>query len=296
MTKRTRILVLGSSGLVGISLCNMLKTQYNVFSTYHQTKCCKEDMKLDILNIENIKNIFSKVNPEIVINLCGVYKNLEFCEKNKKLVMSINAESLKIISKLSNQHDAYLISMSSDFVFDGKKGNYNESDIPSPISFYGKSRLSGEKNIQNIAKKYCLVRTSMIYGKNSVRNTLADLIYSNISKGNSLELINDQYMTPTYLENFCSMIFEIIEKQYEGIIHLAGPEKLSKYEFGKKLLKVIGVDDELLIPVSKDHFSFGHKFPTDSSLNTEKATSFLNNKPEKIEFSIKDYFNKINSV
>ena len=194
----------------------MLKTQYNVFSTYHQTKYCKEDIKLDILNTENIKNIFSKVNPEIVINLCGIYKNLEFCEKNKELVMATNAESLKMISKLSNKHDAYLISMSSDFVFDGRKGDYNESDIPSPTSFYGKSRLVGERNIQNIAKKYCLIRTSMIYGKNSVRKTLADLIFLTISKGNSLELINDQYMTPTYLENFCSMVFEIIEKQIQG--------------------------------------------------------------------------------
>jgi len=103
-------------------------------------------------------------------------------------------------------------------------------------------------------------------------------------------------MTPTYLENFCSMFFEIIEKHYEGIIHLAGPEKLSKYEFGKKLLKVMNVDDELLIPVSKDHFSFAHKFPNDSSLNTKKASSLLSNKPEKIELSIKDYFDKINSV
>lgn len=294
MSEKLRILVLGSSGLIGIPLCNMLKNQYNVFTTYHKTKLLKNDLKFDILDKENIKKNFSEVKPDIVINLCGIYKNIEFCENNKELVMAINGESLRHISRFSNQHDAYLISMSSDFVFDGEKGNYKESDRPSPYTFYGKSRLIGEKHIQNIAKNFCIVRTSMIYGKNFVRTTLADLIYESVSKGKSLELINDQFMTPTYLHNFCSMLKEVIEKEIQGLIHLAGPERLSKYEFGKKLANIMGFSEQLLTPISKENFHFSYKFPKDTSLNIEKANSLLNNKPEKIECSIKDYFDKNN--
>jgi dTDP-4-dehydrorhamnose reductase len=294
MNKKPRILVLGSSGLVGIPLCKILESEYELTTTYYQNKFLRNDLKLDIQNIRNLESVFAKANPEIVINLSGIYKNLEFCENNKNFVMAVNGESLKTISKISNQYNAYMVSVSSDFVFDGKKGNYSESDETSPISFYGKSRLEGEKNVQNISKKYCLIRTSMIYGKNPVRNTLADLIYSKAIKGETLELINDQFLTPTYLENFCLMMFEIIKKQYEGIINLAGPEKISKYEFGKKLLKLMNISDELLLPVSKDHFKFGKEFPKDSSLNTKKANALLKNKPQKIELSLQDYCVKKN--
>ncbi len=197
MERKTRILVLGSSGLVGLPLCNILKSKYDVFTTYHKNIHSNEDLQIDIQNIESVKNIFSKVNPEIVINLCGIYNNLKFCENNKELVSAINADALKILSNISNQHKSYLISISSDFVFDGKKGNYNETDKAIPINFYGRSRLEGEKNIQELAKKYCLIRTSMIYGKNSVRKTLADLIYSKVIKCESLELIKDQFMNQT---------------------------------------------------------------------------------------------------
>ncbi len=92
------------------------------------------------------------------------------------------------------------------------------------------------------------------------------------------------------------MLCEVVEKQYEGIIHLAGSEKVSKYEFGKKLLNIMNISEELLIPVAKDHFDFSKEFPNDSSLNTEKAKSLLNNKPEKIELSLKDYLAKMNSI
>lgn len=296
MGKKTRILVVGGSGLIGLPLCNILKLKYDVFTTYHKNKYSSENLQINIQNIESVKNVFSKVNPEIVINLCGIYNNLKFCENNKELVMAVNSDGLKIISNISNQYNSYLISISSDFVFDGNKGNYNETDETNPINFYGRSRVCGERNIKELAKKYCLIRTSMIYGKNPLRKTLADLIYSNVLQGNSVELIKDQFMTPTYLENFCLMLSEIIEKQYEGIIHLAGADRISKYEFGKKLLNLMDISEDLLIPVTKDSFDFSKEFPNDSSLNTKKANSLLNNKPEKIESALKDYLIKMNSI
>lgn len=293
MPQQIRILVLGSSGLIGTSLTQMLKKSHIVFTTSHERKNDDSSINLDLLSDYSIEKAFELSRPEIVINLCAIYKNLDFCEDNKKLVMSINGTSLIPISKLSNKFRSFLINLSTDYVFDGKKGNYKESDLPSPINFYGVSKYEGEKNIQEIADRYCIVRTSMVYGRNSVKKTLPDWILDEIRSGNELRIINDQYMTPTYLENLCKMLMEIIRSQYGGIIHLAGPERMSRYVFALKLLRVFGLSDDKLIPVESKEFSFGSKMPKDSSLNTEKAHFLLKEKPESVLTSLENYKNKL---
>jgi len=294
MTKE-KILILGSSGLVGQQLLKTIGEKYNVFTTYHNSKIQKDDIYLDLASKKTIENAFEVVKPDIVINLCTIYKNLDFCEKNKDLVMAINGTSLENISKLSSKLNSYLISISSDFVFDGKRGNYRETDTVSPINFYGMSKVIGERNIERFSRHYCIVRTSMIYGRNSIRKTLPDMILDGIKNETEFKIIDDQFMTPTYLRNFCNMLSEIIEKKYQGIIHLTGPERMSRYDFAIKLLERIGLSKEKLIPVSKNEFEFGKIMPSDSSLNTEKAFSTLKEKPERIDSALDKYLDfKIN--
>jgi dTDP-4-dehydrorhamnose reductase len=288
-----RILILGSNGLVGISLVKKLSKKYHVFTTYHAKKTSKNDIKINLLEEKTLENAFLIAKPDIVVNLCNIYKNLDYCEKNKKIVMDINGKALKIISKISNKYNSFLIGFSSDFVFDGKTGNYKEDDQVSPINYYGKTKAIGEKNIQENANDYCIIRTSMIYGENKLRDTLADMILNKVRLGEELKLINDQFMTPTHLENFTKMLTEIIEIKYKGIIHLAGPERMSRYDFAKKLVSLSNFKNASLIPVSYNEFDFSKKMPKDSSLNTQKASSLLHNTPEKVENSLKKYLKDI---
>ncbi len=293
MNELKRILVLGSNGLVGIPLVKNLSKKYSVFTTYHTKKTSVNDIKINLLEENTLENAFSIAKPDIVINLCGIYKNLDHCEKNKKNVMAINGKSLKTISKISNKYNSFLIGFSSDFVFDGKNGNYKEDDQISPINYYGKTKATGEKNIQENANDYCIIRTSMIYGENKLRNTLADMILNKVNLGEELKLINDQFMTPTYLENFVKMLTEIIEIEFKGIIHLAGPERMSRYDFAKKLISLSDFKNASLIPAGFNEFDFSKKMPKDSSLNTEKASSLLRNGPEKVEKSLKKYLKNV---
>jgi len=293
MKNKKRILILGSNSLIGNSLMEKINKKYTIFTTYHNKKINKKDLRIDVLDVKTLQDAFVVSKPDIVINLCEVYKNLDYCEKNKKIVMNINGKALKIISKISNQYNSFLIGFSSDFVFDGKSGNYKEDDQISPINYYGKTKAVGEKNIQENANDYCIIRTSMIYGKNQLRNTLADMILNKIRLEEELKIINDQFMTPTYLENFTKMLTEIIEIKYKGIIHLAGPEKMSRYDFAKKMVSLSNFKNASLIPVSHNEFDFSKKMPKDSSLNTEKASSLLLNRPENVESSLKKYLKSI---
>lgn len=288
MDKTKKILICGSNGLVGIPLTKMLKRKFEVFTTYHNTKMNNSDIKIDVLSHLSLEKAFEVTKPDIVINLCAIYNNLDFCEKNKKLVMAINGKSLIPISKLANKHNSFLIGFSSDYVFDGQSGNYKENDQINPINYYGKTKAKGEKNIQEIANNYCIIRSSLLYGKNPIRNTISDMIFSALKKGEKLELVDDQFTTPTYLQNFCEMLVEIIDMEYKGIIHLAGPQKISRYDFAKKLFNLSDFKKSNFIPVSRDEFQFSKKMPRDSSLNTRKASK-LRKGPENIEESIKKY-------
>jgi len=241
---------------------------------------------------KKVEKIFEQIKPEIVLNLYVIYNNLEFCEKNKEKVMKINGDSLKLISKLANKFDSYLVQMSTDYVFDGKDGNYNEDDLPNPINFYGKSKLEGEKNVCELCRKFCIIRSSMVYDKSSKKITLSEWILEKVKKESKIGLINDQFMTPTYRENLCGMMNEIIQKQYQGIIHLAGRDKTTRYQFAENLLQEFGYDESKIFPEKRDDFDFSKDMPVDSSLNVNKAMNLLNTKPEKLKVSIKKLFQK----
>jgi dTDP-4-dehydrorhamnose reductase len=290
--EKTRVLILGSSGLIGNHLSKLLSKKYNVFNTHNKNKIFPNSIKVDILSKNSLGNAFEIAKPDVIVNLCAIYNNLEFCENNKKLVMSINGDSLEHISELSNQYSSHLIHLSSDYVFDGNVGNYKEEDKVNPINFYGKTKVVAEKNIQKIANNFCIVRTSMVFGKNKIKQTLPDWILAKINDVEKLNMISDQFTTPTYLDNLCLMLEEIISNQYLGIIHLAGATKISRFQFAEKMLMILNISPKKLVPISSKDFDLSNNRPKDSSLNTDKAKSILNEIPEECDFSIKKYLLK----
>jgi len=292
---KEKILVLGSSGLVGQNLVKKLD-EFNIFTTSHTKKTFESDLSFDITLDNSIEKLFDLVKPDVVVNLCNIYNNLEFCEKNKELVNRVNGESLKIISKNANRVDSHIITLSSDFVFDGKVGNYKETDEVNPINFYGQTKASGENYVQELGNSFCIARTSMVFGKNNLRKTLPEHILEGIKNNQKYRLIDDQFMTPTYLDYMCLMLKEIINNQIQGIIHLVGKTKTTRYEFGLELCKILNFDKNLLIPVSRDEFTFSRFMPKDSSLNSEKASRLLHEKPRELHIAIQSYQEESNQI
>jgi dTDP-4-dehydrorhamnose reductase len=239
-----KILITGGNGLVGKYL-NFLfnKKNYNSFPFGKQ--------EMDITSKEKIYKVFKEIKPDIVIHLAAL-TDVDFCEKNPEKAFNINAEGTKNIVEISEYFNSFIVYLSTDFIFNGKKGSpYNEKDIPNPVNIYGKSKLKGEEFVKNY-KKSLIIRTSRIFGKNG-KSFGCKLPYF-MKEKKEIFLTNDIINSPTYAFDLSECIIKLIEKDFYGIINICNEGWCSWYDFGLKMKKILNSDIEIK-EISFDEFS-----------------------------------------
>ena len=151
---------------------------------------------------------------------------------------------------ICNQNNIFLLYLSSDLVFDGKKGNYYEDDNFNPISNFGKTKIQAEKIISDNLKNFCIVRTSLLYGWDSKKENFSTMIINSLRKNKQIDIINDQFVTPSFVNNISKMLLEICEKNISGILHVAGKNSLSRFEFAHQIADIFDLNGDLINPIS----------------------------------------------
>ena len=285
-----RMLITGASGLLGTKLCKIaLSSNHEVYSAYNTHKpLYGKPIQLDISNKDAVEKAFRKIRPEAVVHAAAL-TNVDKCELEKELAWKINVEGTENIAKLCKKHDAFLVYISTDYVFDGKNGMYKETDKPSPINYYGLTKLKGEEKVKAIADEFCIARTSVIYGSIPAAEKINFVLWllEKLRRKEKVKIVTDQWNSPTLNTNLASMILEVIERKIIGTYHLAGATRISRYEFAKLIAKNFELDEQLIMPTLSNQFKWIAKRPKDSSLNTQKAHQVLKNKPLEIEKAIK---------
>ena len=254
----TTILVTGGNGQLASCIKDVEK-QYddlNIIYTDH--------LELDICNLNQIQTFF-KSNPQIdyCIN-CAAYTAVDKAETEAEKAFEINATGAKNLAQVCNDHDAILIHVSTDFVFDGEKNEpYTETDAANPISVYGASKLQGEVEIQQALKEYFIIRTSWLYSEygNNFMKTMLRLAETR----DGISVVSDQIGTPTYAGDLAEIIIQIINTKTEkyGIYHYSNEGVASWFEFAKEIFKLtknkIKVNPipsiEYLTPAKRPQFS-----------------------------------------
>jgi dTDP-4-dehydrorhamnose reductase len=287
-----KILVTGSTGLVGRQVVSDLEDLGDtVYSAYHNSKPESGiPIQMDLTHLEKISELVSKLNPDAIIHLAAI-TDVDVCEKEKEMAMKINAQATKILAKQAAKQKSFFVYISTDYVFDGMQGMRKESDKTNPISFYGKSKLEGELAVMNLASSWCIVRTSTPFGLHPTKKSFPVWIIENLLAHKQINVIVDQFTSPTYVPNLSKMLIEITKRQISDLIHLAGATRISRYEMAEMLSDKLNLEKKLLKPVSIDEMNWIAKRPKDSSLDVTKAVSILNEKPFIIEQAI-DYFVK----
>ena len=279
-----RILVTGSSGLLGSRIVALMEQYgHEVFSAYSvHSPSAGKPIRLDLTNLEDIPRALEQAHPEVIIHAASV-TDVDACEENPDIAMRVNGEATGRVGEAAHKIGAYVIYVSTDYVFDGTAGNYREGDETNPVNHYGMSKLHGERLLAKSGASYCIARTSVLYGwGREYRPNFATWVLSRLRSNTPLKVVNDQFASPTLNLNLAEMLVNLAEKRCEGIMHLAGATRADRYSFALQIAEAFKLNRNLIEPVTSNSISWKAKRPRDSSLNIQKATSALDRKPMKL--------------
>ena len=290
---KLKFLVTGSAGLIGRQVVKDLSETHEVFSCYNKSKPEHGNIiKMDLLNHEMISNVMSEKKPDVVIHL-GAMTAVDLCDAQQDNALKINSQATEILAKECSKINSFMVYVSTDYVFNGNSGLYKENDVTNPLGFYGKSKLLGEKSIQNFSSNWCIARTSTPFGLHPTKKSFPIWVIENLQKQKQIDVLTDQFTSPTYVPSLSRMLIEISERHLTGIIHVAGASKISRYEMASLVSDKLGLDGKLLREISINDIKWEAQRPKDSSLNVSKAISTLNQKPQKIDHDVNLFIDEI---
>ena len=284
------VLVIGSGFLGGNIVNEFRNNEIQVIGTNYN-KNSNDEIHFDITNVDSIISCVKKYSPQVIIN-CAANVNVDDLENNEKLAFSINANGAENIAKVCKSNKIRLLHISSDAVFDGKKGMYVEEDVMNPINIYAKSKMLGEKLISENLENYVIIRTNF-YGFHKQDKFLFNWILSKLKNNERFPGFNDVFFNPLEVTNLSKMIYELSEKNFCGILHLSSDEIFSKFEFATKISEFFGFDSSLIKKASIDELGLNAKRPKNTTLVNNKAKTLLDTKIQKLDSWLRDIQNKI---
>lgn len=260
--------------------------------------------ELNVCFISDAKKFIEENSIDVVVN-CAAYTKVDLAEENIKEACSINSQAPLVLGHCCNENGAYLIHISTDYVFDGTKEKpYLETDWTNPINEYGATKLMGERSLGELSENYMIIRTQWLYseyGKNFY-NTMVEKIIENGILEENVRVVNDQFGCPTYARDLSDFIVTIIENgKYKGftddnrIFHFSNKGRCSWYDFAHSIEKSLNLKNkkDIVVPCSSDEFKTKAKRPKNSVLSKEKTEKLFDYKIENwVEGLKKCNFNK----
>jgi dTDP-4-dehydrorhamnose reductase len=231
---------------------------------------------VDITDRKAVGDLISRVRPAAVFHTAAM-TNVDRCELDKGLALRVNGTASGHIALACAKVDAYLCYISTDYVFDGRKGMYREDDPPKPLSAYGESKLLGETEVRCLGDrwKWVIARSSILYGAYKKRFNFASWIVDELGAGHPIRIVTDQAGSPTLADDLASAVVELWRKGATGVFHVAGREPISRYDFALKTCEVFGLDRSLVSPVRTGELRQRAQRPENSSLDVSRAEGAL---------------------
>ncbi len=288
-----KLLVTGASGLLGNWVVAEAKNDYEVTPTDIIEPSHPNTVKADIVKSDEIRQLFKRIGPDVVIHTASE-TNVDRCETERERAWKINVDGTRNLADASSETGAKMLYVSTDYVFDGEKSLYCEDDTPNPIDFYGLTKLEGERQALKRCKNLAVLRTSVLYGKHPTKQDFATWVINKIKQGQEITVVDDHFNTPTLAENLAQMALEITERDLQGIFHTSGCERISRYDFARKIANAFSLDSALIKPIRMNELkAWTAKRPKDSSLSTAKVQQTLETQPLNINAGLSKLRNEL---
>lgn len=284
-----KILILGVNGMLGERFASILSNlpDYEVVgsSVESGTKIPIQYYECNIADGLAINSLVSSVKPHFVIN-AAAYTNVDLSETNRDLAYSINVKGVENICNAVNKIGSHLIHFSTDYVFDGKNGPYSEDDPTNPVSFYGKTKLEGERIVTNELARYSIFRINVLYGISFYgRPDFVRWVVASLRENKPIRIVKDQINNPTFIDDVVSLSKIIIEKPANGIYNLGGMELLSRLDFTYRIADFFKLNTNLITPIFTSELKQPAPRPLNSGLKTDKIIKDFRFAPTSIENS-----------
>jgi len=275
------ILVLGA-GLLGTRVIGEASGKYEVHAADSDVSLCETGIKfhrLDITDKKALEKLISALEPAAVFSTAAM-TNVDKCELERDVALRVNGKAVGQVAEACAKAGAYLCHISTDYVFDGAKGNYLETDPVHPTSVYGESKLLGERELEKHGKglKWTILRSSILYGAYRKRFNFAMWLVDELRAGREVRIVTDQVGSPTLADDLADACLELWKKGATGLYHVAGREAISRYDFALKVCDVFGFEKTMVKPIMTSELKQKAKRPQNSSLDVGRVEGVLGRK------------------
>ena len=281
-----RILITGANGLLGQKLIALLQQQTDVYAIatartpliqpIHKGEFCK----LDITNEAEVESVISQTKPDVIIHTAAMTQ-VDQCETDQEACTLNNVTAVQYLVTSCSKKNVRLIHLSTDFIFDGSHGPLDENALPNPVNFYGSTKLKAEQIIQNSSIDWCILRTVLVYGitPDMSRSNIVLWVKKSLEEGKRINVVNDQWRTPTLAEDLAMGCYLAATKNATGIYNISGKDFITPYEMAIQTANYFKLDATLIHETNSSNFKQPAQRPLITGFNISKAIQELDYKP-----------------
>ena len=280
-----RILVTGANGLLGQKLVHLLSIEGIDFLATSQGASRIQTpeiayQSLDVLDQDQVLQVVSEYSPNVVIHTAAM-TNVDQCETDRKKCWQLNVVAVAHLIEACADADAHLVHLSTDFIFDGLDGPYKEEDQPNPVNFYGESKWAAEKLLTQSKINWSIARTILVYGATpgTSRSNIMLWVKRNLESGNPIQVVADQFRTPTLVEDLAIGCLKIARQSAYGIYNISGADLLTPYDIAMITARYFSLDETLINKTDSEKFKQPAKRPLKTGFVIDKAQKDLGYQP-----------------
>lgn len=287
--KSKTVLVTGANGLLGQKLVELLKGKDGVRLLASGLGACRLPqnwegftwVSMDVTNLPRVEEVFAEYKPDVVIHTAAMTQ-VDDCENKREEAVRQNVDAVRNLVGVCALYDTHLIHLSTDFIFDGEAGPYREDAEPNPVNFYGETKLEAEKLIMASSIRWSIVRTVLVYGiaQDLSRSNIILWVKKNLEAGKAIQVVNDQWRTPTLAEDLAQGCILVMEKEALGVFNISGKDFLTPYDMALMTAEFFGLDKNLIKEVDSRIFTQPARRPLRTGFVLDKAYKALDYRPK----------------
>lgn len=282
MPSKKKIFITGANGLLGQKLVEQLiqKGEFEVIASGKGPSRLGGSgfkyVSLDISDSDQVNQVIGEIQPEVILHGAAI-TNVDTCELNKEACYEVNVKATEYLVLAGERVKSHFIYVSTDFIFSGETGPLDETAIPAPVNYYGETKLESERFVMKHSSKWAIARTVLVYGiaNDLSRSNIILWVKSSLEAGNEIQVVDDQFRTPTLAEDLATGCILIAEQSAKGIFHISGSDFLSPYQMAIMTADFFGLDKTLIKRADSSTFTQPAKRPLITGFIIEKARKEL---------------------